>query len=635
MRILIGIISLAFVGSALANSVTISADHAGGNVIELENDGSTIRLKPDLRGGRDWFYWNFDAAAAEPGEVEFVFEGKLRIGVRGPAVSLDDGKNWKWLGTESVRFSTPDDPTESFRFEFTKNTQKARFAVAIPYLAEDLDAFVAKHRENPNLTTSQLTKTRGGKPVELLQVGEPGDGREAVIVTARHHACESMASYVLEGFLAEAMSDSRFGAAFREGFVLYAVPMMDKDGVQAGDQGKWRFPHDHNRDYGTKSIYPEVQAVMKLAKEVNVRHGIDFHCPSLRGEVHEVFYFIGVGLPHIRARTDELRGWIGEEQPQTVRSRPHNFLREPPEQVPAELERTKFSAWFAYLDGVKFAATFEIPYTQRNCPLDAGLARLYGQATLRAWTRGDHSELAAFRKEFGAEYKSKPAAAEAKALRLLDDPELQIEAKNSLGLLRLRQRKYAEAIEYFDSVQADESATAVQFQTAEAQRAIAICRNLESAQDEVIAAINRFERIPFSSPTVRFEVYGAAYDVFDKAGDEIRALDFAALQLPNASKYQRGATLNRMANWQEKVDGPEKAHASRRLAVEHLRKELDPVPVGIFGALMGRDLFEALQGLPEATIAEKRAAADIVFNHKVASQKMKDEIRAALKNEEK
>ncbi|MEM7010723.1 MAG: hypothetical protein AAF585_04485, partial [Verrucomicrobiota bacterium] len=352
------------------------------------------------------------------------------------------------------------------------------------------------------------------------------------------------------------------------------------------------------------------------------------------------FYFIGVGLPHIRERTDELRDWIGEEQPQIIRSRPHNFLREPPKQVPEVLERTKFSMWFAYLEGVKFAVTFEIPYTQRNCPLDIGLARLYGRATLRAWAHCDSGNdgLLDFRKEFAAEYKSQPAAAEAKAQTLLDDPNttalLQIEARVSLGLLRLRQRQFAEAIELFESVQADE-ATPVQFQTAEAQRAISICRNPDSTHDEVVGAINRFDQIPFSSPTVRFEVYGAAYDFFEHDGDELHALDFAALQLPNASKYQRGATLNRMARWQEKVEGSEQAQRSRRLAVEHLRKELDPVPVGSFGALMGRDLFEALQGLPESTIEEKSAAAEIVFTHKVASQKMKDEIRAALEGEEK
>ena len=46
---------------------------------------------------------------------------------------------------------------------------------------------------------------------------------------------EALASYVLEGFLEEALSDSRSGKAFRATYVLYAVPIVDVDGVAEGD----------------------------------------------------------------------------------------------------------------------------------------------------------------------------------------------------------------------------------------------------------------------------------------------------------------------------------------------------------------------------------------------------------------
>ncbi|MFT5466400.1 MAG: tetratricopeptide (TPR) repeat protein [Verrucomicrobiales bacterium] len=624
-------------GSAFGET-EISTDFPGGNVIVLENDGTKVRLKPDLRGGRDWFYWNFEAAAADPGTVEFVFEGKLRIGVRGPAVSVDGGKNWKWLGTESVRYSSTDEPSESFKFEFTDAVRKARFAVAIPYLQQELDAFLDEHRSNPNLAISQLTETKGGKPVELLKIGESGADKEAVIVTARHHACESMASYVLEGFLAEAMADSPAGRAFRDRYVLYAVPMMDKDGVEAGDQGKWRFPHDHNRDYGRKSIYPEVQELMKLAKKVNVRIALDFHCPSLRGETHEVFYFIGVGLPHIRANTDELRGWIGEEQPQSIRTAPHNFLRDPPKEVPEVLEDTMFSLWFSYLEGVRFAATFEIPYTQRNLEIDAAMARDYGHSTLRAWERADflesksHAELAEFRRDFSGSYKSKPDEAESRATSLISDENvsdvLKIEAVNSIGLLRLRQRRFDEALEQFDQVSASTAATASQRETAVRQRVVAISKNPESTAQQVEEAIRLFEKIAYPSSSAQFEAYGATATFFDSKPS--RALEFTLQQLLAAGKYQRGETLNRIAGYYDKLGQPENALEARRQAVAHLRGQLDPVPVGIFGPLMARDLFEALQQIPDATVDEKRAAAEMVLNHKVTPKSIREAIQAAL-----
>src|SRR5690606_31742336 len=106
-------------------------------------------------------------------------------------------------------------------------------------------AFVKKHSKNPHLKVSVLTKSRKGRDVQLLRIGEPGPGKQSVLFTARHHATETIASYVLEGILAEAMADNATGEAFREKYVLYAVPLVDHDGVEDGDQGKNRQPHDH------------------------------------------------------------------------------------------------------------------------------------------------------------------------------------------------------------------------------------------------------------------------------------------------------------------------------------------------------------------------------------------------------
>ena len=147
--------------------------------------------------------------------------------------------------------------------------------------------------ENAHIRTGVLTKSRHGRDVELLQIGQAGPDVQAVLVTGRHHAAETIASHVLEGFLQEAMSDSPAGEAFRKRYVLFAVPFVDKDGVEEGDQGKNRKPHDHNRDYGESSIYPEVQAIKELDRAQNFRFALDFHCPMLTLADHQVMYFVG------------------------------------------------------------------------------------------------------------------------------------------------------------------------------------------------------------------------------------------------------------------------------------------------------------------------------------------------------
>lgn len=54
---------------------------------------------------------------------------------------------------------------------------------------------------------------------------EAGEGVRDILITSRHHACESTGSYVLEGF-AEA-----FARAPIKGIRLVCVPFVDFDGV--------------------------------------------------------------------------------------------------------------------------------------------------------------------------------------------------------------------------------------------------------------------------------------------------------------------------------------------------------------------------------------------------------------------
>ena len=66
----------------------------------------------------------------------------------------------------------------------------------------------------------------------------------------------------------------------------YFVPFMDKDGVEEGDQGKNRPPHDHNRDYGA-FVHPETKAMTEWARDHagnNIAIYLDLHCPWIRGK---------------------------------------------------------------------------------------------------------------------------------------------------------------------------------------------------------------------------------------------------------------------------------------------------------------------------------------------------------------
>ena len=361
-------------------AVTVKTAFAGGNLKVTANEGNTVQVEPDLRGGRPWFYWCFEATSTKPGRVNFVFPEKVAgfkngaIGFQGPAISADLGKTWKWMGTDHVQ-------GDSFFYNFTKAKERVRFAVTIPYVQTDLDEFLKKHASNPHLKKSVLTKSRNDRDVELLQIGSPGPKVKAVLVTGRHHAAETIASYVLEGFLQEAISESEFAKEFRDKYVLYAVPFVDKDGVEEGDQGKNRRPHDHNRDYGDKSIYPEIQAIKKLDNERDFRFALDFHCPTLVMNDHQVMYFVGP-REHPRynfQNVTEFAGWIKKGLPKSAPVGPYVWLR--PAKTPAPMN----SNYFGFKTGAIMAATLEIPFAPPGKATDPASCRKYGQTILAAW----------------------------------------------------------------------------------------------------------------------------------------------------------------------------------------------------------------------------------------------------------
>lgn len=195
---------LLFLGTALAEEsrVAIDGDFAGGNIKVDSIEGDVVNLRPDLRDTRgDWFYFAFRVRHAQGRTLQFVFDHDNRVGDWGPAVSLDGGKSWKFLSDK------PGFNSRQFRYEFGPDDKDVRFATSFVYTQADWDRFLSKR---PRLKTSVLCKSRKGRDVELLRLGN-AEARFGCVLTARHHCCEMMANFVIEGILEEVLSGSGDG----------------------------------------------------------------------------------------------------------------------------------------------------------------------------------------------------------------------------------------------------------------------------------------------------------------------------------------------------------------------------------------------------------------------------------------
>ncbi|MBE2205924.1 MAG: hypothetical protein IAE94_16465 [Chthoniobacterales bacterium] len=287
----------------------IFADHPGGNIVVERREGSCLWLAPDLRhmqAGCQWFYWSFRAHNENP--LTVVFSHRNYISAHGPAMSRDGGATWKWLGRENVRQREIGEHGVELAFDLppVRPGEDVRYAFCPQYQESHLRSWLRRHEDHPFLSVSEFCRSRGGRSVEQIRIGDACGTRKILWLTARHHSCEAMAGYALEGMLEAALADDATGRRLRENFTMVAMPFMDKDGVEEGDQGKLRHPHDHNRDYNATPLFPEVAAAMRYGRENKdaITAFLDLHCPMVHGPWDNRFYLVGSPLPAVAARQD-------------------------------------------------------------------------------------------------------------------------------------------------------------------------------------------------------------------------------------------------------------------------------------------------------------------------------------------
>ncbi len=242
--------------------MNIRTDFPGANIDVLEIGENTVKVLPQLRDTTtEWFYWAFcvEGAQGETWTFDFTAKDYAYLGYFGPAVSKDL-KEWTWAGSEIL------DGHSRFTYQFGPEDECVYFAHNMIYSTERFHEFV----EDYDISVRSLVRTKKNRSVDIVEMGE---GDSCVVLTSRHHCCESTGTYIMEGMLKE------FSREPLKGHKVIAVPFMDVDGVVDGDQGKNRHPHDHNRDYMENPIYESTAALMEYNKNENVKYLLDLHSP--------------------------------------------------------------------------------------------------------------------------------------------------------------------------------------------------------------------------------------------------------------------------------------------------------------------------------------------------------------------
>ena len=321
----------------------IKTDFSGANVKIIEKSPGHVKFWPDHRDSKTgWFYWAFAVEGAQGQTWTFEIPEKDWLGYYGPAVS-HDLVNWHWGGAALL------EGYNQFSYSFGPSEDKVYFAHHMLYLPDRFQEFARRNK----LELEQLTLSEKGQPVPLVRLGQ---GESSLLLTARHHCCESTANYVLEGML------EYFLAQPWPGHQILAVPFIDIDGVLAGDQGKNREPYDHNRDYRAEPIYKSTAALMNYTADKKISYFFDLHAPWHFGGQNDscfMFYNAEIALSEYEKLARILEGLTAAD-PASMQFQADGFNAEGITWHGAPAPTC--AAYFAGQPAARLGCTFEICY---------------------------------------------------------------------------------------------------------------------------------------------------------------------------------------------------------------------------------------------------------------------------------
>lgn len=277
----------------------VRTDFEGGNaeVVRLDQATRTLRIMPALHEGRGWpCWWSFKLEGLTVGEaftLEVQAQSKPFRGKTVLAAAWCQPKcAWVSLDGETWQPSAPGTLSAEKVMSYKIPAAAAQMSLAWgpPFVPADADKLLASIAAKlPEAKRFELAKTRGGRPVQGIRIGEENAAHQ-VWVSARQHAWEAGGSQVGRGFIQWYASDE--AKALRANTCLHFIPIMDVDNAALGAGGKEAVPRDHNRDWAAEPIYPEVAAAQRMIGEIHAKHGldvfIDLHNP---GAADPVFFF--------------------------------------------------------------------------------------------------------------------------------------------------------------------------------------------------------------------------------------------------------------------------------------------------------------------------------------------------------
>lgn len=164
------------------------------------------------------------------------------------------------------------------------------FAHSYPYTYSDLQEYLtylgSDSQRRKVCKQRVLCQTLAGNHVYVLTITAPtkcpkqAKSKKAIVITARIHPGETIASWLMKGMLDYLTSDEPDAKILRETFIFKVVPMLNPDGVIVGNYRCSLSGRDLNRNYKTvlKDSFPPVWSTRYLIKRLQEEREVLMYC---------------------------------------------------------------------------------------------------------------------------------------------------------------------------------------------------------------------------------------------------------------------------------------------------------------------------------------------------------------------
>jgi murein tripeptide amidase MpaA len=222
-----------------------------------------------------WFYFRLQGAQGEPCTIRLLNAGQAAYPAGWEdynAMASYDRVNW-------FRVPTSFDG-QVMTIEHTPAMDSVYYAYFEPYSWERHLELLDRAQQSEHVRMLDLGSTIDGRDLNLLVIGEPGDGKKKVWVIARQHPGETMAEWFVEGMLDALLDPAHpFGRQLLKETVFYVVPNMNPDGSVRGNLRTNAAGANLNREWfaPTMERSPEVFLVRQKMHETGVDLLLDVH----------------------------------------------------------------------------------------------------------------------------------------------------------------------------------------------------------------------------------------------------------------------------------------------------------------------------------------------------------------------